>query len=526
MGRRGGGAVAMLGRKTFEPKLFYQFSLEDRVPGDHLLRRVAAAVDLSFVRRLTGRFYSHTGQPGVDPVVLFKLALLGWLYGITSERRLADECRLNLAWMWFLGYDLDERPPDHSVLSKARRRFGVTVYQAFFAEIVRQCERAGLIRGDRLYLDSTLVEANASLESLGSRALVAQLAAVDEHLAAIWDENPPLADADGEPAGATEPVPVPASATEPRQPHVAGPSDPPNGRPGRANELVVSRTDPDAGLVSRDGVPLDLYHKVHVGVDGGPARIITAVDVTPGEVADEDLLERLLKEHEGATGRTVTEVVADAKYGTYANYRALEEDGIRASIPPHLGRGKTRAIPGERFIYDPAGDRFLCPEGQELRRQGSSCTARPGGGIIYRASPKVCGTCPLRADCCGTAKARTITRPDDSGLYDRTRAYLRTAHAKRSIRLRKCWAETVMAEAKERHGLRRAQYRGRGKVRIQAFGAAMAYNIKKLVRWHGRRPQAPALALRPRLQPPVCCLPVHFGPLLHVCQHCHPFSHN
>src|SRR5215204_5839404 len=292
MGRRGGGAVAMLGRKTFEPKLFYQFSLEDRVPGDHLLRRVAAAVDLSFVRRLTGRFYSHTGQPGVDPVVLFKLALLGWLYGITSERRLADECRLNLAWMWFLGYDLDERPPDHSVLSKARRRFGVTVYQAFFAEIVRQCERAGLIRGDRLYLDSTLVEANASLESLGSRSLVAQLAAVDEHLAASWDENPPLADAYCKPAAATEPVPVPASATEPRQPHVAGPSDPPNGRPGRANELVVSRTDPDAGLVSRDGVPLDLYHKVHVGVDGGPARIITAVDVTPGEVADEDLLER------------------------------------------------------------------------------------------------------------------------------------------------------------------------------------------------------------------------------------------
>jgi transposase len=127
MGRRGGGAVAMLGRKTFEPKLFYQFSLEDRVPGDQLLRRVAAAVDLSFVRRLTGRFYSHTGQPGVDPVVLFKLALLGWLYGFTSERRLADECRLNLAWMWFLGYDLDERPPDHSVLSKARSRFGVRV---------------------------------------------------------------------------------------------------------------------------------------------------------------------------------------------------------------------------------------------------------------------------------------------------------------------------------------------------------------------------------------------------------------
>jgi transposase len=179
----------MLGRKTFAPKLFYQVSLEERVPADHLLRRIAAVVDFSFVRRLTARFYSHTGQPGIDPEVLFKMALLGYLYGITSERRLAEEVRLHLAFMWFLGYDLDERPPDHSVLSKARRRFGVTTYQAFFAEIVRQCAAAGLIRGDLLYLDSTLVKANAALTSVGSRALRAQLAGVDEHVAALWRED-------------------------------------------------------------------------------------------------------------------------------------------------------------------------------------------------------------------------------------------------------------------------------------------------------------------------------------------------
>src|SRR5579871_218456 len=152
------------------------WSLEDRVPADHLLRQVAAVVDFSFVRRLTARFYSHTGQPGIDPVVLVKMTLIGYLYGITSERRLAEELRLNLAFMWFIGYDLDELPPDHSVLSKARRRFGVTVYQAFFTEIVRQCERAGLIVGQHLYVDSTLVRANADRSSVGSRALLEQLA--------------------------------------------------------------------------------------------------------------------------------------------------------------------------------------------------------------------------------------------------------------------------------------------------------------------------------------------------------------
>src|ERR687885_1822120 len=167
---------AMMGTKTFQPKGVYHLNLEERIPAGHLLRQVAEVVDLAFVRRLTARFYSHTGKPGIDPVVLFKMALLGYLYGITSERRLAEELRLNLAFRRFVGYDLDERTPDHSVLSKARARFGVTVYQAFFGEVVRQCEHAGLIRGDTLYLDSTLVRANAALTSTCSRMLAGQLA--------------------------------------------------------------------------------------------------------------------------------------------------------------------------------------------------------------------------------------------------------------------------------------------------------------------------------------------------------------
>ncbi len=129
----------MMGTKTFQPKGVYHLNLEERIPADHLLRRVAAVVDFAFVRRLTACFYSHTGKPSIDPVVLFKMALLGYFYGITSERRLAEELRLNLACMWFLGYDLDEPTPDHSELSKARRHFGVMIYHAFFTAIVRQC---------------------------------------------------------------------------------------------------------------------------------------------------------------------------------------------------------------------------------------------------------------------------------------------------------------------------------------------------------------------------------------------------
>src|SRR5688500_1143739 len=181
----------MRGTQAFTPQLLYRVSLEDQVPADHLLRRVARAVDCGFVRRPTARLCSRTGRPSVDPVVLFETALLGYLYGITSERRPAGEIRLNPAYRWFVGYDLDETPPDHAVLSEARARFGVATYRAFFTGIVRRCERAGLLRGDLLSRDGTLGAADARLGSVGARALVAQLAGPAERVAALRRENPP-----------------------------------------------------------------------------------------------------------------------------------------------------------------------------------------------------------------------------------------------------------------------------------------------------------------------------------------------
>jgi transposase len=143
-------------------KLFYGFSLDDRVPQDHLLRRVRQVIDHQAIWQSAEPYYSSTGAPSVDPAVVLKMALLGYFYGITSERRLGEECRLNLAFLWFLGYDLDEEPPNHSILSKARARFGHVLYEQFFGIVVKACQSAGLIVGDRLMLDATLIKANAS----------------------------------------------------------------------------------------------------------------------------------------------------------------------------------------------------------------------------------------------------------------------------------------------------------------------------------------------------------------------------
>jgi transposase len=523
----------MMGRKALAGKLFYQVSLEGLVPAGHLLRRVAEAVDFDVARRLTARFYSHPGQPSVDPVVLFKMALLGYLYGLPSERRLVDEIRVNLAYRWFIGYDLDEAIPDHSVLSKARRRFGPTIYEAFFTDVVRQCERAGLIRGDRLFLDSTLVAAHADLGRVGSRELIRQLSTAGEHVADLWEENPEVAAvagvdptapagapesapaAGGEEAGVVEAVAKPVDEAGGRVGlHVAGPDDPPNAGLGLLNDRLVSRTDPDATVVQRAKVPADLYYKVHVGVDGGQARIVTAIEATTGIVGDEQLLPRLVAEHEGNTRRRLLEVAADTKYGTIDNYQWLEERDVRAAIPFSDGGSDHRLIPRSAFLYDPATDTYRCPTGALLTRQGRTTTTAAHPLIIYRPRPAACADCPLKVKCCGTAKVRSVSRPDDGGLRDRTVAYLRTGPARRLIRQRKAWVETVFGDGKERRGLRRARCRGLDAVRIQALLTATAQNIRKLALHHPAEPipspaQAPAAtAHRPpprwRLCRPTC----------------------
>jgi hypothetical protein len=253
------------------------------------------------------------------------------------------------------------------------------------------------------------------------------------------------------------------------------------------NERTVSRTDPDAEIVQQVGVLADLYYKVHVGVDGGRARVVTAVEVTGGGIADEHLLGRIVREHEGNVGRTVQEVVADTKYGTIANYLALEERGILPSIPHKRTTAQQREVPVERFAYDPATDRYTCPEGKPLTRQGKSNESTVRGGVIYAARERDCQACPLKAACCPNARYRTLFRINDQGVRERVKRHLSSPRAKASIRRRKVWIETVFGDGKERRGLRRARRRGLERVRIQAYLIAMAQNIRQLAqaRDHG-----------------------------------------
>jgi transposase len=340
----------MLGTKAYQEKMFYNFSLSERVPQDHFLRKVAKVVNWSFVRKLVKPYYSYRGQPSVDSMVLFKMMLIGYFYGITSERRLMEETSLNMAFMWYLGYDLDEPIPNHSVISKARARYGKEVFEPFFQKVLGLCVEEGLVGGEKVFVDSTIIKANASLKSLVSRQdLVEPKFSPKEYVEQVFSENPVGKDLPQEGSKKTEEL-----KKEQR---------------GKANKKLVSTTDPDASVYQRPGVPYQLAYKEHVAVDS-QARVITAVKVTPAAVTDDRVLPDLIHDQPGK----LKEECADKIYGSVDTYAYLFDRDMLPSIPRRSTGGwrYTGGFPTDNFLYDRERDVCICPGNQILKRKGKS----------------------------------------------------------------------------------------------------------------------------------------------------------
>lgn len=466
-----------MGSKAVEPKLFVSFDLDSKVPRSHLLRRISEVTDFQFVRGLVRERYSQTGKPSVDPVVLFKLWLLGYLYNILSERRLCEEASMHLAWRWFLGYELDEELPDHSVLSKARRRYGTRVYELFFRRIVQLCEERGLVQGDVLFIDSTLSDANAARDSLRSRSLATQLSDPAQFVRDLQAVNDP------------PPEPEP-----PRPKRRRGPQPREREQPPAWRRSMVSTTDPDAELATRRDGRSRLAYKTQVVVDGGRANVITAVEVGGAGDSDSSAVGRLLDKHQVTLGRSPRELVGDRGYGSDA---ALRECLAREVTPILKVRAKSHLagrFSVEDFTHIAERDVLICPAGQELQRTREKFVLRRA---IYRPSQRgVCGSCPLKAKCTPGRGDRAVQRSWDASLLDAVNAQLKTPRGYLRMRQRQIVSERVMADLKTKHGFDRAQFRGRPSVQIQALLTAAVFDLKLLAK---RRPE-PQAGLATRLQ--------------------------
>jgi transposase len=470
-------------------------TLEKLVPPDSFYRYLERSLDLSFVRDLVHEAYAETGRPSIDPVVFFKLQLILFFEGLRSERRLMHVVADRLSLRWYLGYDLSERLPDHSSLTRIRQRYGLEVFHRFFETIVEQCLAAGLVWGKELYFDATKVEANASLDSVAPRF------AVEAYLGALFASAEMPEDVDGgEDGGGPTMLPVDLTAeAQAALADAAGRRHDWIGEAGRPNRTVVrgdyqrvadfraSATDPDASLMRYRGGGLDLGYHDHYVVDGGKARIILAALVTPAEVMENlpmrDLLWRVCfrwKLHPG-------HVTGDTTYGTTENIVAIEDAGIRAYVPLPDFDHRTRFFGGDRFTYDPQRDLYHCPGDQELRFRKHKHTERTR---VYQAPAAACNACLLKGQCTTSAKGRQLKRSFDEAYLDRVRAYHATEPYAKAMRKRKVWVEPLFAEAKDWHGLRRFRLRRLEKVNGEALLIAAGQNVKRLLSrqgW-GRRP--------------------------------------
>src|SRR5215213_3087077 len=269
----------MMGTKvrTFAP--LCNRSLEDLVPARHFYRHLEAKLDLGFVRDVVRTTYKECGRPSVDPRIFFKLQLVMFFEGIRSQRELIRVAGDRLSVRWYLGYDLDEELPDHSSLTRIRKRYGLAVFRRFFEAIVEQCREAGLIRGKELYFDATQVKANASLHSIAPRF------AVEAHLGELFTEEDAVepVPTEDERQPIELPVPIPeaereqlARANEERHDWLAreGAPDRTIKRAGyrRRSDFEASTTDPDAALMAHKKGGLHFGYHDHYAVDGGKAR--------------------------------------------------------------------------------------------------------------------------------------------------------------------------------------------------------------------------------------------------------------
>lgn len=441
----------MQGCKQFEPRLFYRISLEDLVPKEHLVRRLDRALDFSWVRSQTASLYSHTGRPSIDPVVVVKLLLLGYLYNIGSERRLLRDVQVNLAYRWYLGYDLDEEIPDHSILSKARRRFGLEFFERVFEFILSRCQDAGLVQGDSVLMDSTIVQANASLDSLMT---------LRYRPAEYWEQLEQQAEPETDSQDSGRRLGQKRS------------------RQDRTTDRKYSKTDPEASLHGRRGKEAKLAYKTHFMADEHKG-VVTAVATSGAAVDDTAVVPELVQKHQRLFG-TPRRAVADHLYGSQDCLGYLQDKGIETVIRERKGGNAHGGLDKSEFEYDAQRDVFRCPAGEILRRRRRQ---QKDGKAFYSAQPQVCGSCELRMQCVRSkcAKAvRQVTR-FDTPYVERAQAACDSAHGKRLLKKRQTCMEGLFGQAKSQHGLDRARLRGLFKMQIQGLLTAMVLNVKKLL---------------------------------------------
>lgn len=431
-------------------------TIEQLVPDDHILRKIEEHFDFSFVRqRMEPLYCKKHGRPAIDPVVLFKMLLIGYIFGIRSERQLEKEIQVNVAYRWFLHLNLTERVPDHTTISQNRRRRfqGTDVFRQMFDDVVLYAYEHDFLEGRILYTDSTHLKANANKKKY-DRELV------NADTQVYLDELERSVDEDRREHGKKTLPPKAESLEQPQK------------------EIKVSRTDPESGYMARTGKP-EGFHYLDNRTCDNKYNLITDVFITPGNINDSTVYLDRLEYQVEHFGFVVEAVGLDSGYHTPYICKTLAEKGIVASIAYRKPGGQKGLYRKSKFAYNAEKDYYVCPEGQVLKYQTTGRT----GYRSYVSDPKICCDCPYLQECTNNKKFQKIIERHVWEQYVEMVKEIRKTEFGEYLRRRR--SETIersFADAKQLHGYRYARFRGKEKVETQALMTALVQNILKMVR--------------------------------------------
>ncbi|MFM1816129.1 MAG: hypothetical protein RLZ98_2824 [Pseudomonadota bacterium] len=437
-----------------QKQLFYAFDLDEAVPSDHLVRQIAAVLDLSWVHGTLSPYYSNTGRPSIDPELMLRMLILGYIFAIRSERQLVREVQVNLAYRWFCGLGIEDKVPDHSAFSRSRNeRFRDSdLFREAFERIVASCIAAGLVGGNGFAVDASLIEADANK----CRSLPG--AVWSKHIdpatvgRAVRDYLDTLDDAS---YGKASPV----------TPKFVAPSDPAAQWTGAQKSKAI--------FAYADKYLIDVKFGIIMDVEA--SRAIRQAEVG----ASQTMIERT----EATFGIKPDWLVADTAYGAAPNLHFLvDQKGIEPHVPViDKSRRDDGTFSREDFNYDDVRDCYVCPNDKVLPRSSRKRMPRGDGMISYFSRVADCRTCPLKSRCCPKTPSRKITRHIHEAARDVARAIAKTAAYEQTRRDRKK-VEMLFAHLKRILKLGRLRLRGPTGAQDEFTLAAIAQYLRRLAK--------------------------------------------
>ena len=490
----------MQGIKELVPKMMYQVHIDNLVPQNNFYRLLNRELDLSFLYKSTEQYYGSEGQESIDPVVFFKICLVGYLNNINSDRKLIEYCSDSLAIRLFLKYDIDEPLPWHSTISRTRQLYGEEVFLQLFRKVLTLCVSKGMVSGRRQAVDSALIKANASIDSLLEKEVIDDVAVYADEL----NQNSEYK--------------VTAQKKQQVEQHHDWKQRHSKDMPGQAykegkegdhgefirskylsNHTHYSPTDPDARISTKPGKPRNLNYYGQIAVDTS-FHVITGAMADFADKRDSQCLQHIVNqtvENLKSNQLQLSQLLADTGYSSGESLKFCEERDIDAYIP-NFGQYKPER---EGFIYNQELNRYECQRGNRAILLFKGTRKRHGEYHFnqYRSSESVCKNCQFRKECCGEkTKFKKIDHSIHKDYYDRMYKKLtdNKVYAQRMSRLRASTVEPVLGTLINFLNMKRINTRGMNLANKHVLMAALTYNLKKYMKFIRREVITDAKALR------------------------------